>query len=522
MTLPPTTLPPTTPAVSAPVHSGERVAVIDIGSNSIRLVVYDHPGRAPLPLVNEKVLCGLGRGLEKTGRLDAAGVRLALANLTRFRFLIDGMAVSRIDVLATAAVREAADGADFVNEVAARTGLVVRTIPGEEEARLSAMGVLSGIPGANGVMGDMGGGSLEMVVLKGAEIEAGGDPIGERVTLPLGALRLIEASGNRQPEAVKIIDKHLDRLPWLPACKGRNFYPVGGDWRALAILHMERSNYPLHIVHQYAPEPGEFLDFVQWITRQNRSTLEKLVQRSRRRVDTLPMAALVLERVLRATEPTAVVLSAFGLREGHSFDLMSPEQRRVDPLVSNCLDLVGRLGRFGINRDVERVFNWTSGLFPAETEAERRLRYVTCILGDLNWSEHPDYRAEHTYLHVLRLPFVGMEHGDRAFLALVSYVRYGERTDDAAVAIARRLLKPEQLNRAVILGLALRLAYTLCGGVATILDGTALDLAPRKLVLSLPAEKAALGGEVVGRRLEALAKALGGTGELVAIPAKAV
>lgn len=493
---------------AADLHRSERIAVIDIGSNSIRLVVYDGLHRAPVPLFNEKIMCGLGRTVEKTGRLNPEGVTLALDNIARFSRLIDGMDVSRTDVLATAAVRDAADGAEFVEAVNARTGLIVRTIAGEEEARLSAMGVLSGTPGADGLVGDLGGGSLELVGLeRGA--------IGPQVTMPLGPLRLVESCGGKLAAATRTIDQHLQALPWLAECKGRPFYPVGGSWRALAKLHMEQVNHPLHVIHHYTVGGAQLRDFAGEISRLNRSALDKISGVSRRRSDTLPLAALVLERLLATVEPSEVVFSAYGLREGLLFDMLGAQEQREDPLISACAGLARRIGRFDQG---EIITNWTASLFAGEDEASARLRRASCLLSDLGWSEHPDYRAEHAYMRILRMPFAGIDHGERAFLALVAYARYGGRIEDPMVAVARGLVQEGRAAKAAILGLALRLAQTLTGGVAALLQRTSLSIDEEALVLCVPEDARVLVGDTVQRRLDAVAKGLNRRGEIVVAP----
>lgn len=477
---------------------GARVGVIDIGSNSMRLVVYDGLTRAPIPLFNEKVMCGLGRTVEKTGRLDPGGVALALANLGRFCTILEGMQVERVDVVATAAVRDAADGADFVREVEGCTGLGVRVVPGPEEARLSAMGVLSGMPAADGLMGDLGGGSLEVV-----GIEAGMIGPEAPVTLPLGPLRLIEAAGGKWDKAARMVDQHLDAVDWLAAYRGRMLYPVGGSWRALAKLHMEHAKHPLHIIHHYAVDAAPLRDFLAILSRQSRSSLEKMSGVSRRRADTLPYAALVMERLLRRVEPAQVVFSAYGLREGLLFDLLSARERREDPLLEACAGVARRLGRFGT---ADALAGWTAPLFPGEDEGTVRLRQAACLLSDLGWAEHPDYRAEHAFLRVLRMPFAGVDHAQRAWLALTCYVRYAGRADEAPTAAARSLLDEAEVARAVVLGQALRLAQTLTGGVAGLLQRTSLSLDDGVLTLVLPEDSRVLVGDVVQRRLDALAK----------------
>ncbi len=474
-----------------------RIGVIDIGSNSIRLVVYDRNCRLPVPIFNEKVLCGLGRGLETSGNLSAEGVALALTNLARFRTLATAMGIEHVEVLATAALRDARDGPDFVARLGA-LGLNVRVISGEEEARLSALGVLSGTPDADGVAADMGGGSMEVIAIDRGNL-------GQRASLPVGPLRLIEASGDRTPVAARIIEQHLSKQSWLKTYRKRRLYVVGGSWRALAKLHMARNNYPLRVIHHYTIPALQAANFCAGVAAQAAS-YDKEAPISRRRVDSLPYAALALEGLIRTMEPASVVFSAYGLREGHLFDLLPTEEQRLDPLIRAAADLAAHQGRFGAG---EILTAWTDGLFAGEDLPALRLRRVACLLSDLSWAEHPDYRSEHAFERVLRLPVVGLTHGERAVLAVTSLIRYGGRADhDILRPLRQHLLTEAQIARAEVLGLALRFAHSLTGGVTGLLNRIGLRLSPERLDLLLPADLAGLRGEVTDRRLEALAKAL--------------
>lgn len=486
-------------------HADDRLAVIDVGSNSMRCVVYERLNRSPVALFNEKVLPGLGRTVEKTGRLNPDGVALALDNLVRFRRLLEGMQVRRVDVLATAAVRDAADGQEFVAEIGRRTGFTVSVLSGEEEARLAALGVLSGAPDAEGIAGDLGGGSLELVVLEKGRI-------GAQATTPLGPLRLMEATDGKPGAVAKLVDQHLAKLDWLAQGKGRSFYPVGGAWRALAKMHLEQVNHPLHIIHQYSVDGPQLAEFAALVAKGGRSGLDRMQGVSKRRADTLPLAALVMERVLKAIQPARVTFSAYGLREGHLFDLLSAEEQRQDPLLTGCAEVAERIGRFG---HAEIVSSWTAPLFAGEDASARRLRQAACLLSDLGWAEHPDYRAEHAFLRILRMPFAGADHSERAFLATSIFTRYAGTLEGAILAPARGLLRDSALARAGILGLSLRLAHTLTGGAATLLQRTSLRVGDSMLTLTLPEDAAMLTGEAVQRRLDALAKAINRKGEIL-------
>ncbi len=479
----------------------QRVAVVDIGSNSIRLVVYRRLSRAPLPVFNEKVLCGLGRNLSRTGRLDPDGMRMALINLQRFARLLPAMVVVHVDVLATAAVREAADGADFVAKVAECTGLGVQVLDGPAEARLAGLGVRCGFPAASGLAGDLGGGTLELCAIDAPDAAAPAT-----ASLPLGHLRLAEAGTRPKTPAVERIDRALASVPWLGPFGGRPFYAVGGSWRALAKLHMTEGDHPLQVIHGYAIGCDDAIRFADRIASASKSQIDQIGAGVGRRADTLVQAAMVLARLLRLVRPSEVVFSAYGLREGHLFSLLPPEARTRDPLIDAASDLIHRLGRFG---DGPTLFNWCAPLFPDAGPAIRRLHHAACLLSDLGWVEHPDYRAAHACLRILRMPFAGITHADRGFLALAVHARYDGSVEGSETDAARRLAGASGAARALTLGLALRLAHTLSGGVPALLGRTALAVDPSTITLTLPRDLAPLAGEVPRRRLEALARSLG-------------
>src|SRR5215469_3748651 len=490
------------PAIEATTQP-DCVAVIDIGSNSLRLVVYDAPRRAARTLLNEKVMCGLGRGLEKTDRLNAEGVALAKANLQRFIALARAAGASRIDVLATAAVRDAEDGAEFVNDVEKRFSIRVRVLPGAEEGRLSALGVLAGIPDASGVVGDLGGGSVELAAV-------GNGKVGNVSTLPIGPLRLMEEADNER--ALKdAIDRHLESASWLGRLEDPRFYAVGGAWRAIARIHMEQHNYPLHIIQSYTLVRTEAQNFLEIMARQSRKSLEKISTISRKRLEVVPLAARILSRILRRTGALELVFSAAGLREGHLYSLMGAEQQRADPLIAACTEQARGNPRFG--EDGEALVDWTSPLFPKEPANNLRLRRAAALLGDIASDQHPDYRADLAMRHVLYMPVGGLDHRERVFLSATLATRYGGSATLESLA-PLRLLDEETRETARAIGLALRLAYTLTGGVPGLLRGSSLRVTDAKLTLNVMSDHALLLGEAVQRRLDALGRCLGRPAEI--------
>ena len=477
----------------------KRIAIIDIGSNSVRLVVFDELKRMPLPLFNEKVLCGLGRGVEESGQLNQAGVTLALETLKRFAGLTTAMRVSRLDLYATAAVRDASNGAAFIAGIKNIFGRAVKVLSGREEARFAAFGVLSANPRADGVTGDLGGGSLELVELVRGEI-------GEGATFPLGPLRM-QAAWRKGPDAARrVINEHLDHLTWLDQVEGQVFFPVGGAWRSLAKLHMDETNYALHMVQGYAMSGAQALDMARRVSRMDRAQLAGYPSLSHRRLETLAYAALLLEQLLVRMRPSKLVFTSFGLREGALYDRLSEEMQREDPLAAAVADWARHDGRFG---DLgTAIANWCAPLFPDETEVEQRLRLAVCRLSDVGWRYHTDYRAEQMLLRVLRAQELCVVHDQRAFIALTLYVRYGGSVRSVKARAACQLLDAAAIKRAEILGKALRVAYVLSGGAVDMLDHTALRIARDELTLALPQEVEVPSGQVLERRLSSLATAL--------------
>jgi exopolyphosphatase/guanosine-5'-triphosphate,3'-diphosphate pyrophosphatase len=476
------------------MQSSGRVAIIDIGSNSIRLVVYERATRSPLPVFNEKVLCGLARELDITGHLYPPGVEMAVGNIERFANLARSMKVARLDLLATAAVRDAADGAQFIDRIGRIAGQKPQLISGEEEARLSGLGVMCGMPGVDGVMGDLGGGSLELVALS----ESG---LGPWVTLPIGPLRLLTAK--RDPR--QAVETAIAGVDWLSRYSGRTFYPVGGAWRAFARLHMEYKKYPLHIIHHYTVSGDDARDWARFIASQSPKSLEKMTGVSRRRTDSLPLACVALERVLAALRPRRVVFSAFGLREGFYFTQLPDSERARHPLVAFAEDEGVAWRRFDLS-PVE-VFDWLTPIFTGETVGERTLRLAACHISDIAWDDHPDYRAEQAHSRVLHMPAPGMDHRERATLALAMAWRYDSiprvpwtetatsLTDGASQSFARRL------------GTALRLAYNLSGGALGLLPRVGLRRTEKQLELLVPEVLRNQLGDVTERRLTGVAAA---------------
>ena len=494
---------PARPLELAPARAtaggGKPYAIVDIGSNSVRLVVYDQLGRAPLPRFNEKSLCRLGEGLAETGAIAPAGFKRTIEALRRFRAIAQAMGVARIDATATEAIRRASNGRALADAIAAEAGLPVRILSGAEEARFAALGVISGFFRPSGLVGDMGGGSLEVA-------EALDDHVGERwISLPLGALPVEALLAQGVDKAKRRVDAILqESLP--PAFANQVFYAVGGGWRSLAKAHMGAVNAPVQVVHGYALEAGEARAFAKSLLR---PAAGKFAPPGvpERRLRTLPAAALMLDRVLKKLGPQRVIFSALGLREGFLYSQLSPQERYLDPLIEGA-QLVG-LPQARVPNFAPALLPWTDALFPDEAPARKRLRAAVCALSDIAWRDHPDLRAEESFRRLLHFPFIGLDHAERVFIAAAIHARYAGRPDAPCLAPAIGLLAQEPRKRALILGRAILLGYRLSGCAPDVLRGCALHAEAEELLLVVGKAGRIPDSEVVGDRLRLLAGALG-------------
>lgn len=493
--------------MSRPVlRDGQEAAVIDVGSNSVRMVVYRIDGRAMTPILNEKVMAGLGRDMNRTQMLSPEGAEIAVRAIKRFATLIEALQIREVFPVATAAVREANDGRAFADRIYDETGLKLRILSGDDEARLSALGVSAGAPDAKGLVGDLGGASLELI-----EISPKG--LGRGETFPLGPLTLAREEFDydrvsEQVEKVLTTTKLLGR-------RGGDFYAVGGAWRALGRIDIALTNHPLGVLHHHQMSRAEVLKVADVVRKQSRRSLEKLEEAAAKRAETLPYAAVVLERVMMAGNFDRVVLSAFGLREGVLLERMSEQALSVHPLIAAAEALAGRWSRtraFG-----QSLEQWIAPMFVGQVpifgkKRDEVVRGAAARLADVGGPLHPDQRVEVMFDLILRAPLAAISHEERAFLAAAIHHRYTKAQPRHADAYLR-LLNEEQQAAAAALGAALRLGADLSGRSETLLASFDIAALDDKLVLRVKKRVAHLVTETASRRLDAAAQALGLTAE---------
>ena len=495
-----------------PRKRASNVAVIDIGSNSVRLVVYEQMARSLVSVFNEKTLCGLGREVQSTGLLAPDAVDKALTALKRFHALCKIQRVDRVYAIATAACRDASNGPDFIAKAERICGVSIEILSGPQEAKLSAFGVISGIHKPDGIVGDLGGGSLELIDVRGHRVYGG-------VTLPLGSLALQDLSHKSLKRAERIVRNELTDIARLSAGRNRTFYAVGGTWRALARIHIIQSGYPLRVMHGYSISATDALDFARRLRRLAAANMLANIEAvSEARRPLLTYAALVLEYIIRVVRPKTITFSTFGVREGLLYSMLPESERAKDGLLCAAQSLNELLSRSA--RHAQELIDWTDRLVRVvrlrESEEDRRLRHAACLLSDIAWRVHPDHRGEQTLELITNGNFGSITHQGRAFVALSVFFRYaGLSEENQPPTVIQAQVPPAMLERARVLGAAFRVAHLISAARPGVLSATHFRSQGRKLMLVFEHQMVDLVADRVGSRFKQLARLIGRSGSIV-------
>jgi len=488
------------------LSNGNRqpVAVIDIGSNSVRLVVYDSLVCAPRVLYNEKILCELGKGLAKTGRLKSDAVDMALRTLKRYRILCRQLAVRQIHALATAAAREAENGPDFIIAAESILGVAIQILTGAQEAAYSACGILASFHKPAGIVGDFGGGSLELVDMTDTAI-------GQGITLPLGGLRLRDMSDKIFSQATAIARRHMRKAELLKEARGRVFYAVGGTWRNLAKLHMNLKHYPLPVMHAYEMDMHEAANFLHRVCKGEIDQMRGIAAVSKRRRKLLPYGAIVLQELMHVMKPEKIVFSGYGMREGYLYSLLPDDLRKQDPLLSATGEM--SLLRSRYPQHAHELIAWTGQAFEIfaikETEDEKRYREAICFLADIGWRISTEYRGIQAASQIAYGTYPAIDHPGRVYAALaVFFLNEGQVSPVEAPDIIK-LATPHIISRARLLGAIMRIGSLLSANKAGILLHTKWRQTKTGIALDIPERYRDLITERLQDRLEQLSQLIG-------------
>jgi exopolyphosphatase/guanosine-5'-triphosphate,3'-diphosphate pyrophosphatase len=469
------------------------------------MVIYEGLARSPTVLFNEKVLCGLGRGVSITGKLEEVAVERATKALVRYSALANQAEVQNIHIIATAAAREAANGPAFIDEVNKIFGVPVRVLTGKEEAYFAAFGVQCGFVNPDGICGDLGGGSLELIDVAGSEIGAG-------ATLPLGGIRLEDASNGDLDKARELAREHIRSLEFLKQGKGRSFYAVGGTWRALAKLHIHQTDYPLHVMHHYEFSADVMKNLCEDLISKPAKQQEGIENISSNRASLLPYGAINLLEILDFMQPDKIVVSALGVREGYLYSQLKKKDKLKDPLIVASKEMAKLRSRSP--QHAKELCRWTRAAFAIfgvdETFDESRYRDAACLLADIGWRAHPEYRAMQSMNVISNAAFFGVDHAGRAYLSLANYYRHYGLIDEEFDPTIAQLANARIRERTRLLGALFRVAYVFSAAMPNILPKIEfVELNDGAIELHVPENLISLLGEVPSRRLNHLAKLTG-------------
>jgi exopolyphosphatase/guanosine-5'-triphosphate,3'-diphosphate pyrophosphatase len=474
------------------------------------MVVFKGLTRNPEILFNERVLCGLGRSVSNTGTMDEEAMDLAIATLQRFTLLCGDMKVDDIRAVATSAVRDAENGEEFITRAERDCQFPIKVLTGEEEADLSASGAISGFPSATGIVGDLGGGSLELIYVKDGEKL-------DRITLPIGPLRLLGKKDFDTENHIRLIKEAIESVQFLKSGEDLPFYLIGGAWRGFAQMHMEEVSWPLPVTQAYTIAPRDALKFSDKIA--NMDVLDIYLYRNapKRRVKLMPLASRILEEVVTNISPSEIIFSAYGIREGILYENLSKEVQNHDPLIAACKDIADRTGRFP--EHAIKLMNWMDPVFEAvsETKEDTRLRFAACLLSDISWRGHPDFRSEKAAFEALHGRFAGIDHLGRAQLAISLFTCYGG-VKHKYISKIRKMINGPRLKQAERVGYALRLGQRLTGGTSKPLTRTRFEFDNNCLRLLVPEIIKELAGKSVLSRMNTLAKHMDVDYEVVVMP----
>lgn len=484
-----------------------RIATIDIGSNSVRFMIYELYGAAFTPVYNEKVLAGLGRDLKRTGNLHVEGAEQAFTALQRFKILIDAQNLDEVLIAATAALRDANDAQDFITRVRDEIGFDIKPLSGEQEAIMSAMGVITGDARAHGIAADLGGASLELIEIEDTKTRGG-------VTYPLGPFSMFE--GGFDPDVLRnTILAHLDKGPEQKT--GQDLYLIGGAWRNLSLIHQKRTGYPLRVAHNYQLNVDAARAMANWAY--NEDGIAEIMQwrgLSARRADTLPYSGLLLSVLLDVLKPNRIVIAPGGLREGLVYNAFTPALKARPALFDACNALAkGRQQSVNFGVPLFEFLSPLDAVLPRcfHADNENRLRKAACLLAGIGKGLHPDHKARMVFRMVLYAPLPNLTHKERAYLALILFGSYTSKKTTPNDAALEYLLPVEAQNSARLYGDAIRIGVEVSGRSRSVLRQCSLEVNTQSGALKLASDAEALLTQKSQARLLRLEELINSFGE---------
>ena len=469
----------------------ERLAALDVGSNSIRLLVAEYDPLAGISVIDEvKDQPRLAAGLARTGRLDDAAIDRALLALRRMREVCRRRGVRRIAAVATAAVREAANGADFVRRVREELEIPLRIIDADTEAALSYRSVAHHfrLAGARTLVADIGGGSLELIGAIDGLVEL-------TLSLPLGAVRLTELHlpGRRdhrremellRTQVRKQLKKALRQREWTAAA----VIGSGGTFTTLGRMAMGRRGLPIpDTIHGTSVATGEVETLLEWLTEKTPEQRGLVPGLNPERADIIVAGLAVTAELLSLVDARTLTVSAFGLREGLLLDMVGERQApAADPL---------RLMREFVERcqcdrrHVEHVRHIALQLFlqlgPAlgADPSERPLLEAASLLHDVGQLVSYRKHHRHSYQLIMHAERLNLSARDRLLVALIS--RYHRKKGPSRKHEEFAAIAPDDQAIVRRMSALLRVADGLDRGHTASVERVTATLEPKRLVIQV-------------------------------------
>ena len=475
----------------------KRIGIIDIGSNSIRLVVFDGPRRSPLYLYNEKVFFRLG--LQSFGKkaFDNATLKAVSRIINRYVAICQNMEIHKIIMFGTSALREASNSDVLVEEIRKNTSICVDVISGEKEAFYAAQGILLGFPNAEGIICDLGGNSVEFAnICKRVIAECNSTLLG-----PLAITKL----ENKIEDIDRYIRKQLLGAVNANAAKDKPFFLIGGSWRAIAKIHMQRTQYPLKIIQGYKVKSKKIKKTLEFIQDSSFITKYDEINISADRLELLPLSARLLEIIIDELQIKTLTFSSFGVREGFLYHNLSEAEKKKDPLIEAAKFFEKKETRFP--NMSKHTFKWISPLYENLPRKTKRVILAATKLHDIAWIAHPDYKTEMCLELVTRSNISGLSHKERVFLAMILLFRHKAKPEKVFNSKLFKIVSKKKRKIARVLGKGLKLASTVLGELS-LFDKIDFRLKAHEVELCFQSKIDFVNGEVVERRIQELNKAL--------------
>ena len=454
--------------------------------------------RVPRLIYSEKVFCSLAKNLEIDNKIPKKNFKQAINVIKRFYKIAADIGSNEVIIFATAAVREAENGVKLKKEIESITKKEMIVLSENDEVKLSSQGVLSSFPNANGIIADLGGGSLELSFVINGVIQ-------NYRSLKIGVVRFLNLFLKDKNGFEKSIKKELNKITWFKGDPDTTLYLVGGSFRSLAKLHIWATDYPLSIVHGYTIKKDEALNVIDLASNVRSKTIKEIPDIEQERSKTIPVAGQILKFLLKKIYLKKIIFCSQGLREGFIFSLLPPEEKKVDPLIFSSKKISKNFDNSFF--DGELIFNWLQPIFQNENENFKRIRLALSHLSELSyWQNFKDIQANYALNTVLYYPFLSITHEQRVFLAMSIYISCGGKLLNTDILKFSRLLKKDATNAARVLGQSIKLSYLVSGGLYKNLEKFRIEAKNNEIFLITPNKKILKTSTKIQKTLKKISK----------------